>query len=167
MSSTSFKQNTAPVIPVITRFAPSPTGLLHLGHAYSALTAYHLARDLNGDFLLRLENIDSSRCHPNYEQHIIRDLKWLGIDWSDPPRRQSDHMADYRDALEVLRHRGLIYPCFCTRKEIQDEIRRAAHAPHGPEGYLYPGTCRTLSPAAQKQKIAEESWTMLCCNLEV
>ncbi|MCH9013870.1 MAG: tRNA glutamyl-Q(34) synthetase GluQRS, partial [Proteobacteria bacterium] len=136
--------------PVVTRFAPSPTGYLHLGHAHSALVGWRAARAAGGRFLLRIEDIDKGRCRPEFEAAILEDLAWLGLDWEVPPRRQSDHMADYAGALERLDAEGLLYPCFCTRKEIRAEIARAAQAPHGPEGPLYPGTCRALS-ADQRQ----------------
>jgi len=130
---------------VVTRFAPSPTGMLHLGHAYSALFGWHAARSApggGGRFLLRLEDIDRTRCRPEFAQAILDDLAWLGLDWDGAVRRQSEHFDDYRAALDRLAAAGLLYPCFCTRGEIRAEIERAGHAPHGPEGALYPGTCR-------------------------
>ncbi|MCO6417089.1 tRNA glutamyl-Q(34) synthetase GluQRS [Siccirubricoccus sp. KC 17139] len=130
---------------VVTRFAPSPTGLLHLGHAYSALWAWQAAREAGGRFLLRLEDIDATRCRPEYATAILEDLAWLGLDWDGPVRVQSEHWAEYRAALDRLAMRGLLYPCFCTRAEIQREVAMAGHAPHGPDGPLYPGTCRRLS----------------------
>lgn len=137
-----------------TRFAPSPTGLLHLGHAYAAGFAFELARREGGRFLIRLEDIDGTRARPEYEQAIFDDLAWLGLDWERPVRRQSDHFDDYRRALGELQEHGLIYPCFCTRKEIQAEIAGAANAPQGPDGPLYPGTCRLRSEAERAEKIA-------------
>ncbi len=128
-----------------TRFAPSPTGPLHLGHAYAALFAHEEARSAGGQFLLRMEDIDVTRARPEYEQAIFEDLHWLGLSWEQPVRRQSEHFADYRTALARLDSLGVLYPCFCTRKEIQEEIARAGSAPHGPEGPIYPGTCRKLS----------------------
>ncbi len=128
----------------VTRFAPSPTGRLHIGHAHSALFAARAAA--GGRLLLRIEDIDAGRCRPEFEDGIYQDLEWLGLAWGSPVRRQSDHMDDYRAALERLDAIGLIYPCFCTRKEIQAEIARAGHAPHGPDGPLYPGTCKGLEP---------------------
>lgn len=125
---------------VTTRFAPSPTGLLHLGHAHSALFAHEQAK--GGRFLVRMEDIDPGRCRLQFEAAILADLAWLGLDWQHPVRRQSEHLIDYATALGRLQEMGLIYPCFCTRKDIQDEVDRAGHAPHGPEGMLYPGTCR-------------------------
>ncbi len=114
----------------ITRFAPSPTGRLHLGHAFSALTAYEAARAAGGRFLLRIEDIDRQRCWPAFEEAIYDDLAWLGIEWETPVRRQSEHMADYAAAQDRLRARGLLYRCFRTRKEVLEEIARA---PHGPQ----------------------------------
>lgn len=138
----------------ITRFAPSPTGRLHIGHAYSALFAYGRAVESGGRFILRIEDIDAGRCRPEYEEGIYEDLSWLGMAWETPVRRQSGHMGDYRAALGRLEEGGLLYPCFCTRKEIQAEIARAPSAPHGPEGYLYPGTCRNLGATERADKIA-------------
>ena len=137
---------------MVTRFAPSPTGRLHLGHAYAALFAARAAR--GGRFLLRIEDIDATRCRPEFEQGIYDDLAWLGLTWETPVRRQSDHMADYATALERLKAQGLIYPCFCTRAEIRAEIARAGAAPHGSEGPLYPGTCRRLDAAERVERIA-------------
>ena len=125
---------------IVTRFAPSPTGLLHLGHAHSALFGWHKARDEAGRFLLRIEDIDPARCRPEFEAAILADLTWLGLDWDGAVRRQSDHLADYRRALDRLTELQLLYPCFCSRRD----IAAAASAPHGPEGVLYPGTCRNL-----------------------
>jgi glutamyl-Q tRNA(Asp) synthetase len=139
---------------IVTRFAPSPTGRLHLGHAYSALFAEAAARQSDGRFLLRIEDIDPARCRPEFEQGIFEDLAWLGLQWEMPVRRQSDHLGDYRAALERLESAGLLYPCFCSRKEIQAEIARAVAAPHGPEGPLYPGTCRALSASERKSRIS-------------
>lgn len=130
----------------ITRFAPSPTGRLHIGHAYSALFAEKAARDSGGKFLLRIEDIDPVRCKPEFVEGIIEDLKWLGLSWEEPMRFQSDHMYDYKAALSRLKDLGVVYPCFCTRKEILSEVENAGHAPHiGPDGYLYPGTCQNLT----------------------
>lgn len=140
------------MIPQITRFAPSPTGRLHLGHAFSALLAWDLARKSGGEFLLRIEDIDSTRCRPEFLDGIFEDLAWLGLNWPEPVRIQSKHLADYREALGKLEARGLIYPCFCTRKEIQAEIERSGAAPHGPEGALYPGICRRLSSEEREAK---------------
>ncbi len=130
---------------IVTRFAPSPTGLLHLGHAYSALFAWRAAREARGRFLLRIEDIDAARCRPEFVAAIEEDLHWLGIDWDGAVRRQSEHFNDYRAALETLEARGLLYLCFCTRADIKAEIARAIDAPQGEEAPLYPGTCRNLS----------------------
>ena len=133
----------------ITRFAPSPTGHLHLGHAYSALLAKRYAEDQGGKFLLRVEDIDPERCRKEYEIELLKDLEWLGLNWSFPVRRQSEHIDDYANALAKLQNMGLLYPCFCSRKDIRAEIAAAGYAPHaapqGPEGPVYPGTCRNLS----------------------
>lgn len=143
----------------ITRFAPSPTGLLHLGHAHSALFAARAAGA--GRFLVRLEDIDPGRCRREFEAAILDDLAWLGLEWERPVRRQSEHLDDYAAALARLEALGVIYPCFCTRKDIQDEITRAGHAPHGPDGVLYPGTCRRLDPArAAARREAGESFAL-------
>ena len=129
---------------VVTRFAPSPTGFLHSGHAYSAMFGFEAARKTGGRFLVRIEDIDFTRCRAEFEQGIYEDLAWLGLEWELPVRRQSEHLSDYHAAAEQLRNRGLLYPCFCTRKDIQGEIDAAGGAPHGLEGPLYPGTCRSL-----------------------
>lgn len=133
--------------PVITRFAPSPTGRLHLGHAASALMAWAAARDAGGRFLLRIEDIDTTRCRDDYIDGIYEDLAWLGLTWETPIRRQSEHLNDYRAALDRLQTMGLIYPCICTRREIAAEVAASASAPHGAEGPLYPGICKSRSPA--------------------
>ncbi|MBB2202759.1 tRNA glutamyl-Q(34) synthetase GluQRS [Gluconacetobacter tumulisoli] len=139
----------------ITRFAPSPTGYLHLGHAASALTARRLAHDSRGRFLLRIEDIDPVRCRPDYADAIIEDLAWIGIESEGPVRRQSAHLPDYRRVLDALSARGLLYPCFCTRAEIAREAQEAAHAPHrAPDGTLaYAGTCRALSPQQRVERM--------------
>lgn len=134
-----------------TRFAPSPSGHLHLGHAYSALFCFNKATEHKGEFILRIEDIDTTRCRPEFEQDIYDDLHWLGLSWPTPVRRQSDHMADYQAALDNLGAMGLLYPCFCTRRDIMQEIERSGGAPHGPDGHLYPRLCHGLPP----QKIAE------------
>lgn len=114
----------------VTRFAPSPTGYLHRGHAYSALTAYRAAQEAGGRFLLRIEDIDATRSRPEYEAAILEDLAWLGLGWETPVRRQSAHLPEYHAAIEALRARGLVYRCFKTRKEI--DIGRAPHEPQAP-----------------------------------
>jgi len=138
----------------VTRFAPSPTGNLHLGHAFAALTAHqHTKSSQGGRFLLRIEDIDGSRCRPEFEQAIYEDLGWLGLPWELPVLRQSDRFCAYRWALENLDSQGLLYPCFCTRSDVLAEIRRAAEAPHGPDGPLYPGTCRNLSRDERQARV--------------
>ncbi len=139
---------------VVTRFAPSPTGLLHLGHAFAALFAEARAREAGGRFLLRIEDIDPTRCRPEFDAALLEDLAWLGLSWEEPVRRQSEHMDDYRAALARLGSQGLVYPCFCTRREIAAEIAAAAAAPHGPDGPIYPGTCRTLGETERRERIA-------------
>jgi glutamyl-Q tRNA(Asp) synthetase len=135
----------APAAKTVTRFAPSPTGYLHLGHVRSALEGWSAARRHGGRFLLRLEDIDGARCRDEYATAILEDLAWLGLDWDEPVRRQSEHFDDYRRALDRLAEIGVLYPCFCTRREIQAEIARAGGAPQGDAGPLYPGTCRGLA----------------------
>jgi glutamyl-Q tRNA(Asp) synthetase len=138
-----------------TRFAPSPTGRLHLGHAYSAVFSYRRAKDTGGKFILRIEDIDPERCKPEYEEGIFEDLKWLGLSWETPVRRQSDYLETYKEALGKLMEKELLYPCFCSRKDIREEINLSGVAPHGPEGFIYPGTCRSLSDEQAEKKIAE------------
>ncbi len=131
-----------------TRFAPSPTGPLHLGHAYSALVAHDMARAAGGTFHLRIDDLDQARSRPDWEAQIRDDLHWLGLSWPEPVMRQSERLPRYRAALEVLWQRGLLYPCGCSRAD----IRAAAAAPqegaplHGPDGVIYPGTCRPVTP---------------------
>jgi len=136
----------------VTRFAPSPTGYLHLGHVRSALAGWQAARRGGGRFLLRIEDIDRTRCRDGYVAAIIEDLAWLGLDWDGPVRRQSEHFDDYLRALGRLEEMGMLYPCFCTRREIQAEIASAGGAPHGDAGPPYPGTCRGLGPAERAEK---------------
>jgi len=133
--------------PFITRFAPSPTGHLHLGHAYSALLAHRSALKNGGDFILRIENIDQTRCRPEFEEGIYEDLVWLGLKWQRPVRRQSDHFDDFINVINKLENIGVLFKCFCTRAEIKAEIENSQSAPHGLEGPLYPGTCKNLSKA--------------------
>jgi glutamyl-Q tRNA(Asp) synthetase len=137
-----------------TRFAPSPTGYLHLGHAYSALFASRAAE--GGTFLLRIEDIDPVRCRPKFAEAIFEDLHWLGLKWPEPVRCQSQHISDYTAALGLLREKGLIYPCFCTRREIEQESQRASFAPHVGDGtVIYSGTCRHLSESERALKLAQ------------
>ena len=137
--------------PPVFRFAPSPNGYLHLGHAYSALLNFDLARANGGKFLLRIEDIDAARCRPEYEAAIYQDLAWLGISWETPVRRQSEHFADYRAAIDKLSAQGLIYPGFESRAEIARLVQareEEAPWPRDPDGApLYPGAAKSLSPA--------------------
>ena len=132
-----------------TRFAPSPTGRLHKGHAFSALTAWRAAKDVGGRFVLRIEDIDPTRCRPEFEAGIYEDLTWLGLDWETPVRRQSDHLADYAAVVEALNRRRLLYRCFRTRKEILDAI---GDAPHGPAEAARPGP----HPAEEEARLLSE-----------
>ena len=125
----------------VTRFAPSPTGRLHLGHAYSALLAHDFAREREGSFLLRIEDIDPGRVRAEFIDGILEDMLWLGLEWDDEIIYQSERLALYAAALERLKAMGLLYPCFCTRADIAASVA----APHGPDGPLYPGTCRGLA----------------------
>jgi len=132
----------------VTRFAPSPTGPLHLGHAYSAVLAHDTAQAAGGTLLLRIDDLDQTRCKPQWEAQIFDDLAWLGLTWPQPVLRQSTRLPRYRDALQTLWDQGLLYPCSCSRAD----IRAAASAPqegaplHGPDGVIYPGTCRPETP---------------------
>lgn len=156
---------------IITRFAPSPSGDLHLGHAYSAKLNYEYAIKNDGEFILRIEDIDHLRCKPEYEQSIFDDLKWLGLNWSSPVRRQSEHFDNYSEALKKLEKMDLLYPCFCTRKDIRNEIEESSRAPHmkpklGPEGIIYPGICRHLSAEQREQKIKNDIPHAMRLNME-
>lgn len=138
-----------------TRFAPSPTGRLHLGHALAARVARDLARSVTGGrFLLRFEDIDAPRVREEYYQGIEEDMRWLGLQWDGEPLRQTTRTAAYETALEQLRAQGLVYPCFCTRREIQDEWAAMAGAPQGPEGPIYPGTCKRMALSEPQEKLA-------------
>ncbi|MFN3474472.1 MAG: tRNA glutamyl-Q(34) synthetase GluQRS [Blastomonas sp.] len=137
--------------PVRTRFAPSPNGALHLGHAYAAMRAHDLARDLGGEFLLRIEDIDGVRSRPELVEAIFADLGWLGLHWDGAVLFQSSRLAAYDAALTLLKARGLVYPCFCTRSQIA-----AAGAQPGPDGLVYPGTCRSLSAQDRERRMVRE-----------
>jgi glutamyl-Q tRNA(Asp) synthetase len=141
--------------PPVFRFAPSPNGYLHLGHAYSALLNFDSARRAGGRFLLRIEDIDAVRCRPEFEAAIYEDLAWLGIAWEEPVRRQSAHLADYREAIEKLSAEGLIYPSFESRAEIAKLVaQREANArwPCDPDGVpLYPGAAKLLPPVESER----------------
>ncbi|BAK65287.1 glutamyl-tRNA synthetase [Sphingobium sp. SYK-6] len=147
---------------LVTRFAPSPTGRLHIGHGWSALQAHDLARESGGTFLLRIEDTDVTRCRPEFTQAILEDLRWLGIGW-DGLLIQSTRFPAYEAALEALKGQGVAYPCFCTRGDIARELAASLHAPHGADGPLYPGTCRGLDPATRAERIARgdpHSWRL-------
>jgi glutamyl-Q tRNA(Asp) synthetase len=135
-----------------TRFAPSPTGLLHLGHAFAALSAAKAAGP--GRFLLRIEDLDPTRARPEYAQAIEDDLAWLGLSWPTPVLRQSSRLQQYRNAIDGLAAQQLLYPCFCTRKQIAAEVARAVEAPHQSDGPVYPGTCRSLRSQERSERIA-------------
>lgn len=143
-----------PAASVTTRFAPSPSGHLHLGHAFSAFFCEESARDRSGRFLLRIEDIDSTRCRPHFADDLIEDLKWLGLKWDGAPLYQSTRSTAYDAALAGLAEMGVLYPCFCTRADIKAEIAGSAAAPHGPDGPLYPGTCRGLDAGIREERLA-------------
>jgi glutamyl-Q tRNA(Asp) synthetase len=151
---------------IVTRFAPSPTGYLHLGHAYAAIFAHDMAREVQGRFLLRLEDIDATRAKPEFANAILEDMNWLGLRWDGAVLTQSERFPAYRAALDHLEALGLLYPCFCTRSDIAAEIERAGEAPHGPEGPLYPGTCRVLAPADRRARIEAGIAYALRLNVE-
>lgn len=143
--------------PFVGRYAPSPTGSLHLGNLRTALAAYLSTRARGGRFLLRIEDLDVHRCRPEFEERQLADLTALGIEWDDPPIRQSDRGELYAHKLEQLADRRLAYPCFCSRKDVAE----ALSAPHGPDGNAYPGTCRAIPPAVAMERIAageRHSW---------
>ena len=127
-----------------TRFAPSPTGPLHLGHAYSAILNHDAARASGGSFVLRIEDIDRSRARPEWEAAIYEDLRWLGLDWEEPVMRQSDRMPAYAEALDRLWDMGVLYPCDCRRRDILEALSapQEGSVTYGPDGPVYPGTCR-------------------------
>lgn len=137
-----------------TRFAPSPTGLLHLGHAYSAMVAHDVARAMGGQFLLRIDDLDDGRVRDVYRAAIIDDLRWLGLACDRSPVLQSERRAIYSDALGVLREASLAYPCFCSRSDIAASVAAPHFDAHGPDGPIYPGTCRALSEAQRHARIA-------------
>jgi glutamyl-Q tRNA(Asp) synthetase len=146
------------------RFAPSPNGYLHLGHALSALVDFDMARAAGGRFLLRIEDIDATRCRPEFEQAIAEDLAWLGIAWEEPVRRQSEHLDAYRDALARLESEGLIYPSFESRTEIARLVaERERHAPwpRDPDGApLYPGDGKRIAPGERARRMAAEPYAL-------
>ncbi|WP_264604820.1 tRNA glutamyl-Q(34) synthetase GluQRS [Sphingobium sp. B11D3D] len=147
---------------VVTRFAPSPTGRLHIGHGWSALQAHDFARENDGTFLLRIEDTDVTRCRPAFTEGIYEDLRWLGIGW-DGMMIQSARFDAYEEALDRLKASGVVYPCFCTRGDIARELAASLHAPHGADGPLYPGTCRALALEERAARIAAgnpHSWRL-------
>jgi glutamyl-Q tRNA(Asp) synthetase len=142
--------------PFITRFAPSPSGYLHLGHAFSAWAAWSAAREAGGTMLLRIEDIDTTRCKPEFEDAICEDLAWLGMEWPTPVRRQSEHFGDYADMIEKLRGLGVIYRCFKTRREVLEEISRAPHQPgEGPDHAVYRGPAKPLLASEENDRLAD------------
>lgn len=140
----------------ITRFAPSPTGRLHIGHGWSAMLAHDHARAAGGHFRLRIEDIDGTRCRPEHVAGICADLAWLGLDWDGPIVTQSQRLGQYRAAVDDLATAGLAYPCFCTRADIARQIAASGSAPHGPDGAPYPGTCRHLTDTERCDRIAAD-----------
>lgn len=141
--------------PYVFRFAPSPNGYLHLGHAYSALINARMAQAVGGALLLRIEDIDVARCRPEFEQAIYKDLRWLGLNWEEPVRRQSEHFDAYAGALACLDEQGLIYPCFCSRSEVGSVLAEQPDWPRDPDGSpLYRGTCKHLSKAEREARLA-------------
>lgn len=142
---------------IVTRFAPSPTGQLHLGSAHAALFAWTKAREAGGRFLLRIEDIDTQRCRPEFTAGIVEDLAWLGLDWDGPIRVQTEHLGQYDAVITNLVARGLAYPCFCSRAD----IAASASAPHGADGAIYPGTCRHLTTAQRLARAAAKpAWRL-------
>jgi glutamyl-Q tRNA(Asp) synthetase len=139
-----------------TRFAPSPSGRLHLGHAYSAALGHAAAREAGGAFRLRIEDLDPSRCRPEFVEGIFEDLRWLGLEWDGDVLVQSQRVSVYAQALDLLRDQGLIYPCFCTRADIAQSLT----APHGDAGSAYPGTCRGLLDDPDRRASTPHSWRL-------
>src|SRR5437868_6739477 len=145
------------------RFAPSPNGYLHLGHALSALVNFEMARALGGRFLLRIEDIDATRCRPEFEHAIYEDLGWVGVAWEEPVRRQSEHLDAYAQALKSLESEGLVYPSFESRGEIAQYVAQHRHVqwPHDPAGApLYPGLSKKLSPEERARRMASEPYAL-------
>jgi glutamyl-Q tRNA(Asp) synthetase len=141
---------------IVTRFAPSPTGRLHLGHAFSAAIGHEKARESGGRFLLRIEDLDPGRSRPEFVDGIYEDLKWLGLDWDEPVIAQSERTQAYADALDRLRDRGLVYACFCTRADIAQSLT----APHGDAATSYPGTCRALPDDPERRAATPHCWRL-------
>ena len=141
---------------IVSRFAPSPSGRLHLGHAFSAVVGHHRASLGAGEFRLRIEDLDQTRCRPEFVDGIFEDLRWLGLDWSEPVLVQSQRSAAYADALDTLRSRELAYACFCTRADIAQSLT----APHGDAATLYPGTCRALPDDPERRATTPHCWRL-------
>jgi len=141
---------------IVTRFAPSPSGRLHLGHAYSAAIGHGQARESGGKFRLRIEDLDQTRCRPQFVDGIFEDLRWLGLDWDDPVLVQSERTDAYEDALEDLKARGLVFACFCTRADIAQSLT----APHGDAATSYPGTCRSLPDDPEHRATTPHCWRL-------
>lgn len=151
--------------PIVTRFAPSPTGRLHLGHALAAWEARSLADRFAGKCVLRMEDIDTTRCRPEYVEGILEDMDWLGIAFDGPMMVQSSRFAAYEQALEVLKARGVLYPCFCSRKEIAAEVASMGGAPQGGHVDAYPGTCLHLDRARKRELLKSGrpfAWRLDC-----
>jgi glutamyl-Q tRNA(Asp) synthetase len=141
---------------IVTRFAPSPTGRLHLGHAYSAVLGHSRAQESAGKFLLRIEDLDQGRSRPEFVDGIFEDLRWLGLDWAEPVLVQSERTQAYADALDHLRGKGLVYACFCTRADIAQSLT----APHGDAATSYPGTCRVLTDDPERRATNPHCWRL-------
>jgi glutamyl-Q tRNA(Asp) synthetase len=141
---------------IVTRFAPSPSGRLHLGHAFSAAVGHARAQQAVGHFLLRIEDLDQTRCRPDFVEGIAEDLRWLGLDWRDPVLVQSRRTDAYAAALDELRARRLAYACFCTRADIAQSLT----APHGDAATSYPGTCRDLPDHPERRAAAPHCWRL-------
>jgi len=141
---------------IVTRFAPSPSGRLHLGHAYSAAVGHARARESGGRFRLRIEDLDQTRCKPEFVQGIFEDLRWLGVEWDEPVFVQSERTASYQAALNELRSRGLVFACFCTRADIAQSLT----APHGDAAASYPGTCRALPDDPERRATTPHCWRL-------
>ena len=140
----------------VSRFAPSPTGRLHLGHAYSAALGHRAARDSGGKFLLRIEDLDPTRTRSEFVDGIYEDLRWLGLDWDEPVLVQSERTNEYAAALDALKARGLVYACFCTRADIAQSLT----APHGDAATSYPGTCRALPDDPARRATTAHCWRL-------
>lgn len=145
---------------IVTRFAPSPTGRLHLGHAYSAVIGHAVVRDSGGQFLLRIEDLDRTRSRAEFVAGIKQDLRWLGLQWDGEPLVQLQRTHAYAEALKQLKDRGLVYPCFCTRADIAASLT----APHGDAGSSYPGTCRVLPDDPARRATTPHCWRLDCAK---